>query len=741
MLKDVEWAKDGTYIPGEEFSPERFFNDGLKNSCSFDLQLGYFSSATISVLAEGFATFIAKGGVMRLIINQIVSEKDKEAIVNGTIGGIIDCMDLTNFEELRKTFDEYQEQFFKCLAYLISEKRIQIRIIKPKNNVGIAHTKSGQFRDGDSITSFTGSANFTINGLFNNIEEIKIDRSDSLDLMTQNRIVSQRNSFQAIMDYDHKNVEYLSPDQLSVAVASCYRNTDIDELLEAEKDLAKIRMQRVVEQAIEVYIASENPHIVKITPYFPYDKPREYQVQAFENWKNNKQKGLFAMATGTGKTITSLNCLLEIYKRNGYYKAIILVPTITLVEQWKKECLKFHFQHIILASSKNKDWYAEVSKISMMEKLANEADENNYIIISTYASFVRKEMFDLLNNLPKKQVLLIADEAHNMGSNQLREKLPYVNILRRIGLSATPSRQFDFEGNRIIEEFFRVGHEHYTFEYTMEEAIKNGVLCRYYYYPHLVELTDEEMMAYSSLSEKIAKYLTIEGDSFKNDPILTALLLKRKRIIHKASNKKKAFEQIIRQRYQEKGNLKYTLVYVPEGGEPEYEQYEHVNNDNIVEQDSEHLIDRYTKIISEISERVTVREFTASSKDRNKMLRQFANGELDVLTSMKCLDEGVDVPRSEMAIFCSSTGNPRQFIQRRGRILRTHPDKHIAVIHDLVVAPMINQSQASFKTEQNLLKNELKRVQNFALLSENSSDSIIELEDVINYYGLSIFDV
>lgn len=132
MLKDVEWAKDGTYIPGEEFSPERFFNDGLKNSCSFDLQLGYFSSATISVLAEGFATFIANGGGMRLIINQIVSEKDKEAIVNGTIGGIIDCMDLTNFEELRKTFDEYQEQFFKCLAYLISEKEYRYESLNLK---------------------------------------------------------------------------------------------------------------------------------------------------------------------------------------------------------------------------------------------------------------------------------------------------------------------------------------------------------------------------------------------------------------------------------------------------------------------------------------------------------------------------------------------------------------------------------------------------------------------------------
>ena len=105
MLKDVEWAKDGTYIPGEKFSPERFFNDGLKNSCRFDLQLGYFSSATISVLAEGFATFIANGGIMRLIINQIVSEEDKKAIQEGVLGNVVDCVDLSDFESLRKTFD------------------------------------------------------------------------------------------------------------------------------------------------------------------------------------------------------------------------------------------------------------------------------------------------------------------------------------------------------------------------------------------------------------------------------------------------------------------------------------------------------------------------------------------------------------------------------------------------------------------------------------------------------------
>ena len=148
MLKDVKWAEDGTYRPHEINSPARFFTDGLKNSTQFDLQLGYFNSAAISALAEGFASFISNGGVFRLVINQIVSRRDKEAIIQGERGDVIDCVDLSNFEELRKTFDAYQDQFFHCLAYLISVHRIQIVIIKPLSAQGIAHTKSGQFRDG-----------------------------------------------------------------------------------------------------------------------------------------------------------------------------------------------------------------------------------------------------------------------------------------------------------------------------------------------------------------------------------------------------------------------------------------------------------------------------------------------------------------------------------------------------------------------------------------------------------------
>ena len=737
MLYEVDWAEDGTYVPGEEYSPERFFNDGLNNSTEFDLKLGYFSSAAISVLAEGFATFISKGGYMRLIINHIVSKKDKEAITNGVMGNVIDCSDLSNFQYLKTTFNEYQEQFFRCLAYMISEKRIDIRIIKPRGKKGIAHTKSGQFRDGDSITAFTGSANFTISGLFNNIEEIKIDRSDSVDRMVQKRIEKQRKDFDAIMSGEKKGIDYLSPKDLVEALSTNYGDSDIEELLDVEKKLREVKRQH------RQISNSAHDDIEASIPRFPYDKPREYQQLAFENWKNNKQKGLFAMATGTGKTITSLNCLLEIYKRNGYYKAIILVPTITLVNQWEKECWKFNFSNIIKVYSKNAEWRSKIELLQMSEKYRKPSEPaQNFIIISTYASFAREKVFTILNSFERAKVLFIADEAHNMGSPSILKRLGTIKYLRRIGLSATPERQYDVDTNVKLYRFFGA-EDNFTFEYSMKEAIQKGVLCKYYYYPHLVELTDDEMEKYLEYSIKIKYFNYNKGVFDKKDDVLMSLLLARKRIIHKAANKLDAFKKIIKERYEKNGNLKYSLIYVPEGNKPDYiidsdifDKSEQVADDDV----SNHLIDVYTEAVMKVDKYITVRKFVSGQKDRDAILADFAKGKLQVLTSMKCLDEGVDVPRSELAIFCASTGNPRQFIQRRGRVLRQHPDKHMAEIHDLVVAPEVSATSSGYKMEQALLKNELLRVKKFSILSENQSYSQMELKSVMEHYGLNLYN-
>ena len=450
------------------------------------------------------------------------------------------------------------------------------------------------------------------------------------------------------------------------------------------------------------------------------------------------------MATGTGKTLTSLNCLLNIYQKFNFYKALILVPTITLVDQWEEECERFHFRHIIKVSSKNPNWKSEIDTIKLKEDFSISNEEPSFIIIATYASFAREPIFQELVGFSKKtcrKMLLIADEAHNMGSGRILDRLSGVKFLRRIGLSATPERQFDDVGNRAIMDFFGCQNG-YTFEYSMQEAIDNGFLCRYKYYPHLVRLNDSEMNEYLRISLQLAKFYNSDSDSFPmSDDILKRLLLKRKRIVHKAKNKEEIFREIVMNRYSEKGNLKYTLVYVPEGAKPDdntsdmFDMSETVVNDDYTDS----LIDTYTQIVQEVSKTTTVKKFTSDVKGRSEILDKYAKGEIEVLTSMKCLDEGVDVPRSEMAIFCASTGNPRQFIQRRGRILRKHPDKHMAIIHDLVVAPEISRGQENYNMERSLLKGELKRVRDFAVLSENADFAYAELEEILTYYNLPLF--
>lgn len=742
MLKDVNWADDWTYQPCKKGAePIDFFNAGLKNSNQFDLELGFFSSAAISVLSDSFATFISKGGKMRMAINHIVSKKDKDSISSGMGDSQIEVFDLEDFDKLRETLDEYDDHFFRCLAYLIREKRIDIRIIKPKrdHNVGLAHTKLGQFCDGDLIVSFTGSANFTVSGFINNREDISINLSSCPVPQIQNKISHQKENFDKLMEGRDDTVIYLDSSKLEAAIASRFGGMEIDELVNVETKLRDYRQNKKKKEEKEAILAIKN----NPNPRFPYPSgPRDYQILAYKNWVENGQKGLFAMATGTGKTLTALNVLLNIYLQLKYYKAIILVPTATLVEQWEQECKKFNFERIITIYSKNPKWKDKLNDLNFLIAHAKPKTEVSFIIISTYVSFARQNTFQILNGFSKKQTLLIADEAHNMGAGSIIRRLQDISYIRRIGLSATPERQFDDIGNCKLYHFFGA-EEKFTFEYSMEEAIKNEVLCRYYYYPHLVSLTEEEMANYVDLSIKISKYFNFNSQKFdKKDEILMGLLLARKRIIHKAENKLIIFRSIMRDRYLEKGNLKYTLVYVPEGSKAYDETSDIFDKDEFIgrDVDADHLIELYTKAVADLDPRLTVRKFTGESKDREAILEEFSSGKIQVLTSMKCLDEGVDVPRSEMAVFCSSTGNPRQFIQRRGRVLRTHPDKSVAILHDLVVIPKIEPGSPSYKMEQSLLIGELKRVCNFALLSENSSYSQQELLDVMNYYGLNLFN-
>lgn len=732
MLKDCIWSNDRDYKTGSENEPFQFYLDGLANSNSFDLLLGYFSSAAINLLSLGFATFISKGGKMRMVINHLLSAKDKEAIEQAGKESINKIFDLTDVISLGRILDEYDTHFFECLAYLIAEKRIEIKVIKPKNGKGIAHYKSGVFSDCQDYVGYKASCNFTLNGLSENLEELEAFLS--WENGRSNKLIKKQ--LRLIDDYfaeKDEDVEYIKVSEIEVVLKEKFGKKDIDELLVQEEQLIKKKQSLVSNPNLKKTIAKIlcEIEIIKRTPRFPYSEgPREYQINAYGNWVSNNYKGVFAMATGTGKTITALNCLLNEYKKVGIYRAIITVPTTALVEQWKKECSKFNFKNIITVSSKE-NWDKNLAFFNTASKII----DTSYIVIVTYASLPKPKFQSYFTQLPK-DAILIADETHNLASQSLLRLLPNIHLEKRIGLSATPYRNFDEVGNQAIQKFFN-DEPPFIFSYSMVEALKIGWLCNYTYYPHVVKLTDQEMEKYKELSLQLLRMglFNKETGTFRSTPEIEKKLLERKRIIHKAANKLEVFKTILRSEFDKRKNLKYTLIYVPEGTESKFDETDFSDET----EDEKKLINEYTKAVSQIDDSVMVKQFTANSSNREEILKDFEQSNIHVLTSMKCLDEGVDVPRSELAIFCASTGNPRQFIQRRGRVLRLHKDKNHATIHDLVVVPEV-ADERTYEMEKGLVKKELERVVDFANLAMNKSDTYETLKIFLDYYNLNLND-
>lgn len=739
MLKDCEWSIDRDYKTGSDNEPLQFYLDGLANSNEFDLLLGYFSSSAINLLSVGFATFISKGGKMRMVINHLLSSKDKEAIEKASQESFNKVFDLTDVVSLGRVLDEYDTHFFECLAYLIFQKRIEIKVIKPKNGKGIAHYKSGVFSDGDGFVGYKASCNFTLYGLSENLEELEAFLS--WENGRSNKLIKKQQK--VIDDYfteKDKDVEYVPVKDIEVVLKDRFGKKEISELLVQEEQLLKKKMSLISNPKLKKTINKlfKDIDIIRRTPRFPNGgEPRPYQKTAYENWVTNNYKGIFAMATGTGKTITSLNCLLEIYKNTGYYKTLILVPTMSLVEQWEKECGKFNFiENIIKVYSLN-NWQSELSRLETL-KLLNK--DFSFVIIATYSSFLTKKFQSQFKELPEN-TLIIADECHNLGSPSILKKLNSIHLQKRVGLSATPERQYQEEINNSIREFFGEKPENnYTFSYSMEDAIKKEpkALCPYRYYPQVVHLTDSEFQEYVDYTRRI---VAMHPKSEEEKEIYNRLCIARQRIIHKAKNKLDVFKSILQEEYSKRKNLKYTLVYVPEGLADEDVIFDAIKTDILEETDADrNLLNLYTRTIGELFEDVTVKQFIGSttSDDRKKILYDFSKGNLQIITSMKCLDEGIDVPRSELAIFCASTGNPRQFIQRRGRVLRLSDGKDEAVIYDLVVVPDPSGDDSLFKTEQGEVAKELRRIRDFAEMSENKHYTRQILDPILKYYQLTL---
>ena len=441
---------------------------------------------------------------------------------------------------------------------------------------------------------------------------------------------------------------------------------------------------------------------------------RDYQRQAVASWFRNRGRGTLKMATGSGKTIIALAIATELYQQIGLQVLLVVCPYRHLVTQWQRECEKFNLQPI-LAFENVHNWQTELST-----QLYNiRANTKSFLtILTTNSTLINKGFQSSLKFFPAK-TLIIGDEVHNLGSAKVEVGLPR-NIGLRIALSATPERYYDEEGTDAIFAYFGKVLQP---EFGLAEAIKKGALVGYFYYPLLVKLTAAEALVYAKLTKRIGWALS-KNENLDNNDTLTSLLVKRSRLIGAAANKLDVLKELMKTRL----NTSHTLFYCGDGYIENY-----ATNYN-------RQLEAVTRILGkELGYRVNTYTADTPLPERERLRQQFERGELQGLVAIRCLDEGVDIPAIKTAVILASSSNPRQFIQRRGRILRPHPGKEKATLFDTIVMPP-DLERETWEVEKNLLRKELIRFIEFAELAVNAEEAISKLLTIQDKYGLGIRD-
>ena len=438
---------------------------------------------------------------------------------------------------------------------------------------------------------------------------------------------------------------------------------------------------------------------------------RHYQRQAVANWFANQGRGTLKMATGSGKTITALAIATELYQKIGLQVLLVVCPYRHLVTQWARECQKFNLEPI-LAFENVRNWQSQLST-----ELYNvhSGNQSFLTIITTNATLMGEGLQSQLKYFPDK-TLIVGDESHNLGATRLEQSLPR-NIGLRLALSATPERYFDEQGTQFIFDYFGSVLQP---ELTLADAIRQGALVHYLYYPILVELTEAETRIYAKLTKRIG-WAMMDEEKIENNDTLTSLLMQRARLIGTATNKLESLRKLMINRL----DSSHTLFYCGDG-----------SVEGAVSVESGRQLAAVTRLLgTELGYRINTYTAETSLAEREDLRYQFETGKLQGLVAIRCLDEGVDIPAVQTAVILASSGNPRQFIQRRGRILRPHPGKERATLFDMIVLPP-DLGRETLEVERNLLKKELRRLLEFADLADNAGQARIKLLRLQQKYGL-----
>lgn len=668
-----------------------FFLPVLGCAVRYDRGVGFFSSGWLRLAAHGMVTFAQNGGRARWVTSPILAEVDWDALLAGdaarTDSALREVLD-RNVTDLARSLEE---DTLSALAWMISDEILDFKLALPRNKLerGDFHDKFGVFADsaGNRI-SFNGSYNDSIQGT-RNYESLKV-------------FCSWQQPFEPLVRADTERFNRLwsnlDPNVRVYDLPEAVR-TNILQLRKTERSYPEPEWLRLRQ------IAETRPSLRPSRPMVPTEMVlRDYQVEAIEAWFAHGCRGLLEMATGTGKTVTALAASSRLYDREGKLAVIIAAPYQHLVDQWHEEAKGFGFTPVLAYQSKSR-WFDELNSLTME---FNGGYRRFVSVITTHTTFISPEFQSSIAKL-RSNTLLIADEAHHLGAERGRVNLPD-HVSYRLALSATPDRWFDDVGTDALRAYF--GET--VFSFPLEKAI--GVsLTPYYYYPHLVTLTDEEMDRYEDLSARIAKLMGREDED--GQEALKMLLIRRSELLNKAEHKLTVLSELI----DKEPYLEHALFYCAPG------QIDEVLS--MLGWEKGMLIERFTA--------------EENTSERQLLLSQFASGKLQALVAMKCLDEGIDVPSTRTAYILASSSNPREFVQRRGRILRLAPGKEHSIVHDLIAVPpsawSVSQDSPTFQSERSIIRRELQRFKEFANPARNKHQAMDVMWEIAGRYGLLDF--
>ena len=677
----------------------------LSNSNSWDVMLGYFSLSAIRLLAYPLSKFIIQNsGKIRIYCNERFSERDYNSLIQSK-GKFISTRLYKDLLTLNKALsDTNSNLFIDCISYLIHNDLLEIKVLTGlKDSSAIAHQKNSIFKDpSGNCVVLSGSANASEQGFLFNREDTNAFCSFWNEISTQSKIDTYQQDFEKTFKHGDGDWRILEIDSNEVkeklekvGFRKINKNDLENTMLSSKKSFENIFSKEIEEEIqleIEKFVKEQKE------PKFPYPKPYKYQSKAYQNWKKNNYSGLFEMATGTGKTLTAILCLIEENKSDKIQKNIIVVPGKELVRQWEDELNQSNFQNVFTWYSENKKLEKQIDAI----KAFNNVNNKNINIVITYRSFISKKFNNIFNN-DFKDFIVVFDEAHNMGSEGFMKAAKQRKFYKKIGLSATPLRDWDEQGsNDFINNFFN--SENPVIKFTMKEAIDGEFLCKYNYYPYFCFLEDNEWEDYKNFTRQIPK-------APKEMIINQYAAMKRQAVIDKAFQKRSTVIKILKKLVDE-NNISNTLVYCPKGEEDDDSE-----EDKVIKLIAKNVTDNFEEEINK--GRLNAQFFLGDTEDRDLLLKSFENQEVDLLYAIKCLDEGVNVPSTQNAIFIASGKNKREFIQRRGRILRKFKGKKFANVFDIIVLPTDSQYFSSKNYSEKLLMGEFGRLIEFLEISVN----------------------